>query len=114
MTKRTYKHWSMADDAELVMMRAAKVPTKIIARDLKRTPSSVVNRIYQNNIPWGIPSEEIAKKGIAFGEPDYFNVKNERERQIIELQSIQDVFQEMEKDIKPSNWFPRLKRWFGF
>tara|TARA_R110000803_G_scaffold138246_3_gene205080 strand:- start:663 stop:1076 length:414 start_codon:yes stop_codon:yes gene_type:complete len=53
MTKSKYKIWTMADDAELVLMREAKVPTKEIARALKRTPSSVVNRIYKNQIPFG-------------------------------------------------------------
>jgi len=41
MTK--HKLWTAADDAELVLMREAKVPTKEIAIALGRTPSSVMN-----------------------------------------------------------------------
>ena len=53
MTKRTYKDWTQADDAELVLMREAITPTKEIARVLKRTPSSVANRITILKLPVG-------------------------------------------------------------
>ena len=109
-----YKYWTAAEDAELVLMREAKVPTKIIARDLKRSPSSVINRIHQKDLPYGKPSviDQIASVGIAFGEPD--TVQTELEKQSKEMQSLRDALEEMEDDIKPSNWFPRLKRWLGF
>ena len=109
-----YKYWTAAEDAELVLMREAKVPTKIIARDLKRSPSSVINRIHQKDLPYGKPSviDQIASVGIAFGEPD--TVQKEKEKQASEMQSLRNALEEMEEDIKPSNWFPRLKRWLGF
>jgi hypothetical protein len=53
MTKRTYKGWTPADDAELVLLREAITPTKEIARVLKRTPSSVANRISILKLPVG-------------------------------------------------------------
>ena len=109
-----YKYWTAAEDAELVLMREAKVPTKIIARDLKRSPSSVINRIHQKDLPYGKPSviDQIASVGVAFGEPD--TVQKEQEKQASEMQSLKNALEEMEEDIKPSNWFPRLKRWLGF
>ena len=109
-----YKYWTAAEDAELVLMREAKVPTKIIARDLKRSPSSVINRIHQKDLPYGKPSviDQIASVGVAFGEPD--TVQKEQEKQASEMQSLRNALEEMEEEIKPSNWFPRLKRWLGF
>ena len=53
MVKRTYKGWTKADDAELVLMREARVPVKEIAKALKRTSSSVTNRIMSLSIPMG-------------------------------------------------------------
>ena len=53
MTKHTYKGWTQADDAELVLMREAWVSTKEIARALNRTPSSVSNRISVLKLPVG-------------------------------------------------------------
>ena len=52
--KKNNKPWTAADDAELVLMREAKTPTKEIARALGRTPSGVMNRIQKkkNNKPW--------------------------------------------------------------
>jgi len=79
MTKQTYKKWSMADHAELVLMREARVPTKEIARALKRTPSSVVNHIYQHEIPYGritevtfedVVDQAFSKHKLEFGDPD--------------------------------------------
>ena len=75
MTK--YKYWTAADDAELVLMREAKVPTKEIAIALGRTPSSVMNRVSAKGIPYGkeptfreVVDTAFAKHGIEFGEPD--------------------------------------------
>ena len=51
MTK--YKPWTDADDAELVLMREARTPTKEIAIALGRTPSAVMNRISAKGIPYG-------------------------------------------------------------
>ena len=51
MTKHTYKKWTQADDAELVLMREARVPVKEIAKTLKRTPSAVANRVIVLGIP---------------------------------------------------------------
>jgi IS30 family transposase len=48
-----YKYWTQAEDAELVLMREAKVSTKEIATALKRSPSSVMNRISTKGIPYG-------------------------------------------------------------
>tara|TARA_R110001583_G_scaffold149503_2_gene301601 strand:+ start:37 stop:345 length:309 start_codon:yes stop_codon:yes gene_type:complete len=53
MTKRKYKPWTQADDAELVLMREASTPTTLIAKALKRTHSSVTNRIATLDIPMG-------------------------------------------------------------
>ena len=109
-----YKYWTQAEDAELVLMREAKVSTKEIAKALKRSPSSVMNRIAVKEIPYGKPSviDQIASVGVAFGEPD--TVRKEKEKQASEMQSLRNALEEMEEDIKPSNWFPRLKRWLGF
>ena len=54
MTKRTYKGWTPADDAELLLLREAITPTKEIAKVLKRTPSAVANRISILKLPMGI------------------------------------------------------------
>ena len=59
MTKHTYKKWTQADDAELVLMREARVPVKEIAKTLKRTPSAVANRV----IVLGIPTSRTSKFG---------------------------------------------------
>ena len=53
MAKHTYKKWTQADDAELVLMREARVPVKEIAKALKRTPSAVANRVIVLGIPMG-------------------------------------------------------------
>jgi len=64
MTKHTYKGWTQADDAELVLMREAWVSTKEIARALNRTPSSVSNRISVLKLPVG------GRNNMFFGRPD--------------------------------------------
>ena len=128
-----YKYWTQAEDAELVLMREAKVSTKEIAKALKRSPSSVMNRIAVKKIPYGKPSTTLANAStvtyvglvhtsrtkptarfvdVEFGEPD--TVQTEKEKQASEMQSLRNALEEMEEDIKPSNWFPRLKRWLGF
>ena len=78
MTKQTYKSWSMADHAELVLMREARVATKEIARALKRTPSSVVNHIYQHEIPYGRTEtfNEVIDAALARGEIEISNNDN--------------------------------------
>lgn len=53
MSKPKYKKWSQADDAELTLMREARTSTKEIAKALKRTPTSVTNRITALGIPKG-------------------------------------------------------------
>ena len=53
MSKPKYKKWSQADDAELTLMREARTSTKEIAKALKRTPTSVTNRITTLGIPMG-------------------------------------------------------------
>ena len=53
MSKSKYKKWSQADDAELTLMREARTSTKEIAKALKRTPTSVANRIATLGIPKG-------------------------------------------------------------
>jgi hypothetical protein len=158
-----YKYWTQAEDAELVLMREAKVSTKEIATALKRSPSSVMNRISTKGIPYGntpsgvqnmrasryrqsadmqkpyriqnlSPDKQTAfVKGqlnhnpyIELGEPDDsayseftkgqldHNAYTEKEKQESEMQSLKNALEEMEEDIKPSNWFPKLKRWLGF
>ena len=65
MTKRTYKGWTQADDAELVLLREAAVSTKVIAIILKRTSSSVTNRITVLKLPVG--GREIRQVEMDFG-----------------------------------------------
>ena len=59
MSKHTYKKWTQADDAELVLMREARVPVKEIAKTLKRTPSAVANRVIVLGIPVGRTKSKI-------------------------------------------------------
>ena len=63
MAKHTYKKWTQADDAELVLMREARVPVKEIAKTLKRTPSAVANRVIVLGIPKG---RHISKETLDF------------------------------------------------
>ena len=96
MAKLINKLWTDADDAELVLMREARTPTKEIAIALGRTPSAVMNRISAKGIPYGklytkeqlegfsqtkardleeltfreVVDTAFAKHGIEFGEPD--------------------------------------------
>ena len=57
MVKNTYRKWTQADDAELVLMREARVPVKEIAKTLKRTPSAVANRVIALGVPVGKASK---------------------------------------------------------
>jgi len=68
MTKRTYKGWTQADDAELVLLREAITPTKEIARVLKRTPSSVANRITILKLPVGGRRPDMRQVEMKFGQ----------------------------------------------
>jgi hypothetical protein len=63
MSKPKYKKWSQADDAELTLMREARTSTKEIAKALKRTPTSVTNRIATLGIPKG---RHISKETLDF------------------------------------------------
>ena len=45
MKKRSYKAWSDYDDVTLIDLRQDKVPVRIIAGVMKRTESSIHNRI---------------------------------------------------------------------
>jgi len=65
MVKRTYKGWTQADDAELVLMREARVPVKEIAKALKRTSSSVTNRIMSLSVPMGKQFSKQELKGFS-------------------------------------------------
>ena len=109
MTKanKNNKPWTAADDAELVLMREAKTPTKEIARALNRTPSAVMNRIRNKQIPYGkeltfreVVDTAFAKGGIEFGEPDEKG----------SFEQLTDLLGQMEEDIKPSKWFPKLRK----
>ncbi len=109
MTKanKNNKPWTAADDAELVLMREAKTPTKEIARALNRTPSAVMNRIRNKQIPYGkeltfreVVDTAFAKGEIEFGDPDEKG----------SFEQLTDLLGQMEKDIKPSKWFPKLRK----
>ncbi len=75
MTKHTYKKWTQADDAELVLMREARVPVKEIAKTLKRTPSAVANRVIVLGIPMGKRSKQTASRNDeskrSYGQMEY-------------------------------------------
>ncbi len=75
MTKRTYKDWTPADDAELVLLREAITPTKEIAKVLKRTPSSVANRISILKLPVGGKRKEPRQVEMKFGQVPESKIK---------------------------------------
>jgi hypothetical protein len=75
MTKRTYKGWTPADDAELVLLREAITPTKEIAKVLKRTPSSVANRISILKLPVGGKRKEPRQVEMKFGQVPESKIK---------------------------------------
>ena len=119
MTK--YKYWTAAEDAELVLMREAKVPTREIAEALKRTPSSVMNRINTQDVPYGkeptfreVVDTAFAKHGIEFGEPDSKrqNLSPEENRMKQWLGGMPEMLQQMERDIKPKpQWWKAMMWW---
>ena len=68
MSKPKYKKWSQADDAELTLMREARTSTKEIAKALKRTPTSVTNRITALGIPMGKGPNKQRLETVEFGQ----------------------------------------------
>jgi hypothetical protein len=102
MTK--HKPWTAADDAELVLMREARTPTKEIAIALGRTPSAVMNRISAKGIPYGkeltfseVVDQAFAKHEIEFGVPD---------------RKSREMLEQMERDIKRKpEWFKAMMWW---
>ena len=124
MTK--YKKWTAADDAELVLMREAKTPTKEIATALGRTPSSVMNRISTKAVPYGkeptfreVVDTAFAKHEIEFGEPDGVDAAYEHFKQRLypnglgkSLNDMGIMLNQMEKDIKPKpQWWKAMMWW---
>ena len=86
MTKRTYKGWTPADDAELLLLREAITPTKEIAKVLKRTPSAVANRISFLKLPMGI------KRYTLFGQVPESKIKKVQgpNKQRVEMMKARD------------------------
>jgi len=105
-----YKKWTAADDAELVLMREAKTPTKEIAIALGRTPSAVMNRINTKSVPYGkeptfreVVDTAFAKGEIEFGEPDGLGKS---------LNDMGIMLNQMEQDIKPKpQWWKAMMWW---
>jgi hypothetical protein len=133
MTK--HKPWTAADDAELVLMREARTPTKEIAIALGRTPSAVMNRISAKGIPYGkeltfseVVDQAFAKHGIEFGEPDKVDAAYEHFKEQLypngvsdihaslqknkPLHRIQYMLNQMERDLKPKpQWWKAMMWW---
>jgi hypothetical protein len=133
MTK--HKPWTAADDAELVLMREARTPTKEIAIALGRTPSAVMNRISAKGIPYGkeltfseVVDQAFAKHEIEFGEPDKVDAAYEHFKEQLypngvsdihaslqknkPLHRIQYMLNQMERDIKPKpQWWKAMMWW---
>ena len=139
MTK--YKYWTAADDAELVLMREAKVPTKEIAIALGRTPSSVMNRVSAKGIPYGklytkeqlegfsqtkardleeltfreVVDTAFAKHEIEFGVPDRKSEDLERSKPKTNAYGfgrLPEMLEQMERDIKPKpQWWKAMMWW---
>ena len=139
MTK--YKYWTAADDAELVLMREAKVPTKEIAIALGRTPSSVMNRVSAKGIPYGklytkeqlegfsqtkardleeltfseVVDQAFAKHEIEFGVPDRKSEDLERSKPKTNAYGfgrLPEMLEQMERDIKPKpQWWKAMMWW---
>ena len=120
MTK--YKPWTAADDAELVLMREAKVPTKEIAIALGRTPSAVMNRVSAKGIPYGkeptfreVVDTAFAKHEIEFGVPD----RKSRDLEMSKPKTnaygfgrLPEMLEQMERDIKRKpEWFKAMMWW---
>ena len=75
MSKPKYKKWSQADDAELTLMREARTSTKEIAKALKRTPTSVTNRITTLGIPYGKGPNQQRLETVEFGQVPESKIK---------------------------------------
>lgn len=120
MTK--HKPWTAADDAELVLMRETKVPTKEIAIALGRTPSSVMNRVSAKGIPYGkeptfreVVDTAFAKHEIEFGVPD----RKSRDLEMSKPKTnaygfgrLPEMLEQMERDIKPKpQWWKAMMWW---
>ena len=120
MTK--YKYWTAADDAELVLMREARTPTKEIAIALGRTPSAVMNRISAKGIPYGkeptfreVVDTAFAKHEIEFGVPD----RKSRDLEMSKPKTnaygfgrLPEMLEQMERDIKRKpEWFKAMMWW---
>ncbi len=120
MTK--HKPWTAADDAELVLMREAKVPTKEIAIALGRTPSAVMNRVSAKGIPYGkeltfseVVDQAFAKHEIEFGVPDRKSRDLERSKPKTNAYGfgrLPEMLEQMERDIKRKpEWFKAMMWW---
>ena len=122
MTK--HKPWTAADDAELVLMREARTPTKEIAIALGRTPSAVMNRISAKGIPYGklytkeqlegfsqtrsreleeltfseVVDQAFAKHGIEFGEPDKVDAAYEHFKEQLYPNGVSDIHASLQKN----------------
>ena len=135
-----YKPWTDADDAELVLMREARTPTKEIAIALGRTPSAVMNRISAKGIPYGkeptfrevvdtafakLPADfgriRCGKHGVEFGEPDGLGkslndmgamLGSEEYRMKRWLGDMPEMLNQMERDIKRKpQWYKAMMWW---
>jgi hypothetical protein len=120
MTK--HKPWTAADDAELVLMREARTPTKEIAIALGRTPSAVMNRISAKGIPYGkeltfseVVDQAFAKHEIEFGVPDRKSRDLERSKPKTNAYGfgrLPEMLEQMERDIKRKpQWFKAMMWW---
>ena len=104
MTK--YKKWTAAEDAELVLMREAKVTTPEIARALGRTPSSVTGRISAKGIPYGKEPDGVDAAYEHFKQRLYPNGLGKS------LNDMGIMLNQMEKDIKPKpQWWKAMMWW---
>jgi len=122
MAKLINKLWTDADDAELVLMREARTPTKEIAIALGRTPSAVMNRISAKGIPYGkeptfreVVDTAFAKHEIEFGVPD----RKSRDLEMSKPKTnaygfgrLPEMLNQMERDIKRKpQWFKAMMWW---
>jgi hypothetical protein len=108
MTK--HKPWTAADDAELVLMREARTPTKEIAIALGRTPSAVMNRISAKGIPYGkeltfseVVDQAFAKHEIEFGEPDKVDAAYEHFKEQLYPNGVSDIHASLQKNKPKTN-----------
>ena len=110
-----YKKWTAADDAELVLMREAKTPTKEIAIALGRTPSAVMNRISTKSVPYGkeLTFREVVDTAFAKGEPDALDLEISLEGDLGKsLNDMGIMLNQMEQDIKPKpQWWKAMMWW---